>query len=46
MQIKMNYGRQGLELTLPDDWDITVIHKKPMPLIKDAQKAIAAAIAF
>ncbi len=45
MQIKMNYGRQGLELTLPDDWDITVINKKPMPLIKDAQKAIAAALA-
>lgn len=45
MQIKMNYGRQGLDLNLPDDWDVTVINKKPMPLIKDAQKSIAAALA-
>jgi len=45
MQIKMNYGRQGLELNLPDDWDITVINKKPMQLIEDPQRAIADALA-
>ena len=45
MQIKMNYGRQGLELHLPDDWAVTVISKKAMPLIEDAPKAIAKALA-
>jgi len=45
MQIKMSYGRQGLELNLPDDWKVTVISKKTMPLIEDHSKAIAAALA-
>jgi lactate racemase len=35
MYIKMNYGKTGLPLDLPDDWDITVIRKKPMPILPD-----------
>lgn len=45
MQIRMNYGRQGLELNLPDDWEVTVISKKTMPLVEEPPKAIAAALA-
>ena len=45
MQLTMNYGRQGLELHLPDDWEVTVISKKAMPLIEDSSKAIAQALA-
>ncbi|MGA6926401.1 MAG: nickel-dependent lactate racemase, partial [Desulfosarcina sp.] len=44
MQVRMNYGRQGLALTLPDDWKATVIRKKVMPWIQDASVAIAQAL--
>lgn len=45
MHIWMNYGRHGMELELPDDWEVTVISKKPMPLIEDPLRAIVAALA-
>ncbi len=45
MQLRMRYGRNGLALTLPDDWEVTLISKKPMPLIEDPPKAIASALA-
>lgn len=35
MQVTMHYGKAGLPLNLPDDWDITVIRKKPMPILHD-----------
>jgi lactate racemase len=35
MHIKMHYGKTGLPLDFPDDWDITVIRKKPMPILPD-----------
>ena len=44
MQIRMNYGRQGLALNLPDHWKVTVINKKTMPLIENPTKAIAQAL--
>ena len=35
MQIKLNYGKQGLDLFLPDDLDITVLRKKQMPVLEN-----------
>lgn len=35
MRIIMHYGKAGLPLDLPDNWDITVIRKRPMPILKD-----------
>ncbi len=35
MQVTMHYGKAGLPLNLPDDWDVTVIRKKPMPILPD-----------
>jgi hypothetical protein len=45
MQVVMNYGREGLTLNLPDDWDVTVIKKPPMPLAPDPSRAVEAALA-
>ena len=45
MRIKMNFGRQGLALDLPDDWDVRVISKKSMPLIEDPAGAVRSALA-
>ena len=44
MKINMNYGRQGLELELPDDWEVTVINKKPMPIQPDPAAAVREAL--
>ena len=35
MQVRLNYGRQGLLLNLPDDWEIDVVRKKAMPILDD-----------
>lgn len=40
MRITMHYGRTGLPLDLPDHWDVTVIRKKPMPLLHDPAKTL------
>ena len=40
MQIKMYYGKKGLLLNLPDDWDITIIKKKRMPILKKPIDAV------
>ena len=40
MHIKMHYGKTGLPLDLPDDWDVTVIRKKPMPILHDPVKTL------
>lgn len=40
MHITMHYGKTGLPLDLPDDWDITVIRKKPMPILHDPVKTL------
>ena len=44
MKITMNYGREGLELDLPDSWDITLINKKTMPVAPNPQKAVQRAL--
>ena len=40
MHITMHYGKTGLPLDLPDDWDITVIRKKSMPILHDPSKTL------
>ncbi len=45
MQVVMNYGQEGLTLNLPDDWDVTVIKKPPMPLAPDPARAVEEAFA-
>ena len=35
MHIMMHYGKTGLPLDLPGNWDITVIRKRPMPILND-----------
>jgi lactate racemase len=44
MKYLMNYGRTGLELDLPDHWDVTVIGKKPMPVLADPAAAMVEAL--
>lgn len=44
MRITMNYGKTGLPLDLPDKWDITVIRKKPMPILPDPVTSIVQAL--
>lgn len=44
MQVTMNYGRDGLALNLPDHWEVTVINKKPMPLLADPAAAVQDAL--
>jgi len=43
MQITLLYGQEGLPLNLPDNWDVTVITKKPMPVVSGAGEAVARA---
>jgi len=40
MRIMMQYGRTGFPLDIPDEWDVTVIRKKPMPLLADPAGAL------
>ena len=44
MQITLNYGKTGLPLNLPDDWEITVIRKKQMPVLPDPSLAVRRAL--
>ena len=44
MRIRMNYGRKGLFLDLPDDLEATIIQRKKMPIIRDPEKALSEAL--
>ncbi|MBU0716579.1 MAG: nickel-dependent lactate racemase [Verrucomicrobia bacterium] len=44
MQITLNYGKTGLPLNLPDHWVVTVIRKKPMPVLPDPPLAVRRAL--
>jgi len=44
MQVTMSYGRQGLILTFPNDWQVDVVNKKVMPVLDDPQKRVAEAL--
>lgn len=45
MQITLNYGKDGLKVDIPDDWDINLIQKKTMPVLAGASKALQEALA-
>jgi nickel-dependent lactate racemase len=44
MLCNLSYGKKGLDVTLPDDWDITVLRKTKMPVVPDPAAAVAAAL--
>jgi lactate racemase len=44
MQIDLNYGRGTLPVHLPDDLDVTIIRKPPMPLLPDPRDAVQSAL--
>lgn len=44
MEVRMNYGREGLLLKLPDDWRVDVVNKKAMPVLSDPLKAVTEAL--
>jgi nickel-dependent lactate racemase len=44
MRCELFYGRGTLPLELPDDVDVTVIRKPPMPVVADARAAVEAAL--
>jgi nickel-dependent lactate racemase len=44
MRVLLNYGRAGLPLDLPDDWDVTVVRKRPMPVLPEPAAAVRAAL--
>lgn len=43
MIIDLNYGIKGYPLQLPDDWDVTLIRKRAMPLPDDADLLLESA---
>ena len=45
MRIELNYGKGKLPVDLPDDWDVRVIAKLPMPVLADPAAAVRAALA-
>ena len=45
MHINMSYGKNGLPLELPKSFEVTVIQKKVMPLLADAEAALRDAFA-
>ena len=46
MQVTLSYGRGHLPLDLPDDLQITVLRKKPLPapILADPQAAVRQAL--
>ena len=42
MRVEMNYGKGTLPIELSPDWDVTVIRKPNMPVIKDPASALEA----
>jgi len=44
MQIDLRYGRDSMPLILPDDADVTVVRKLPMPLVDDEAASVERAL--
>lgn len=40
MRLDLQYGRGAVGVDLPDDWDVTVFRKKPMPVLADPEGEI------
>ena len=45
MNIELLYGKKTLPLQLSPDWEVSVVRKKPMPILLDTAKAIQQALA-
>jgi lactate racemase len=45
MNIELLYGKKTLPLQLSPDWDVSVVRKKPMPILANAAKSIEQALA-
>lgn len=45
MQVEMCYGRDGLKLDFPQDWQVSLITKKPMPRLSNPAQAVRRALA-
>lgn len=45
MRVELNYGRMGLPVELPDDLQVTVLRKPPMPELADPRVAVRRALA-
>ncbi|MEM7404495.1 MAG: nickel-dependent lactate racemase [Pseudomonadota bacterium] len=45
MQITLDYGRGKLSVDLPDDCDVTVVEKTPIPVLDAPEAAVRAALA-
>ncbi len=44
MQVELNYGRSTLPVELPDELEVTVVRKPPMPVLHDPAAAIREAL--
>jgi len=44
MRVKISYGKDGLDLILPQEWDIRLIEKSRMPILSDPDQAVAEAL--
>ena len=45
MRVELNYGRGKLAVEFADSWRVSVIAKRPMPILADAGAALEAALA-
>ena len=44
MRITMKYGKTGLDIDFPEDWNIVRIEKKTMPLLENPQRSLKQAL--
>jgi len=44
MWVKISYGKNGIDLMLPEEWDIRLIEKSGMPVLPDPNKAVEEAL--
>ncbi len=44
MQVELNYGRRNLSVELPDELQVTMVRKPPMPVLPDPSAAVRRAL--
>ncbi len=44
MRCALRYGEHGLEVSVPDSWNVTVIARRPMPGVSDPAACVEAAL--
>jgi len=44
MQCSLRYGKEAFSIDLPDSWDVTILSKKPMPIVPDPPAGVTAAL--